>query len=56
MHLALSAAARGRRVAEADRWKLDGYDSYDRSVDPQARADMVIKLDDPRHPAVRWAD
>jgi hypothetical protein len=53
VHLAVSAAARARRTPEADAWTLPAFDSYDATVDPAALADVVVKLDDPRHPAVR---
>jgi hypothetical protein len=53
VHLALSAAARARRTPPAQQWTLPAYDNYDRVVRPAERADVVIKLNDPRHPAVR---
>jgi hypothetical protein len=53
IHLALSAAARARRTSADDAWTLPAYDAYDAEVRPVETADVVIKLDDPRHPAIR---
>lgn len=53
IHLAMSTAARARRTTAGDAWTLPAYDTYDRTVRPTDVADVVIKLDDPRHPAVR---
>jgi hypothetical protein len=53
VHLALSAAARRRRVppADADR-ELPAFDRYDADVGPVDSADVVVRCDDPRHLAV----
>jgi hypothetical protein len=53
VHLAMSAAARQRRTPAADAWTLPAFDRYDDEVRPADLADVVVKLDDPRHPAVR---
>jgi len=53
LHLAMSAAARARHTAQDQAWTLPAYDAYDRDVRPIETADIAIKLDDPRHPAVR---
>ncbi len=52
IHLALSRAARKRTVPEDRRWTLPAFDRYDIDVDPVGLADVVIRYDDPRHPAV----
>ena len=52
VHLQVSAAARARRTSDADAWTLPAFDRYDAEVDPAALADVVIKLDDPAHPAL----
>jgi hypothetical protein len=52
VHLEVSAAALGRRTPEPDRWTLPAYARYDVEVDPSAFADVVVRLDDPRHPAL----
>lgn len=53
VHLAVSAAARRRRVpAEAAIRELPAYDRYDAEVAPASVADIVVRCDDPRHPAL----
>jgi hypothetical protein len=52
VHLALSRAARKRQVPQDRRWTLPAFDRYDIDVDPVGLADVVIRYDDPRHPAV----
>jgi hypothetical protein len=49
IHLSLSAAALARRTPEDLAWTLDAFDGYE----DQITADVVIKVDDPRHPALR---
>lgn len=53
IHLAMSAAARSRLTADGERWTLPVFDAYDRDARPGEIADVVVKLDDPRRPAVR---
>jgi hypothetical protein len=50
VHLALSPAALSRRTPADQHWTLPALDRYEREV--AATADVVVKLDDPRHPAV----
>lgn len=52
IHLAVGAAARTRRTAPDWAWTLPAFDAYDRDVDPVRTADVVVRLDDPRHPAI----
>jgi hypothetical protein len=52
VHLDLSPAALARRTPEPLAWTLPAYARYTREVNPAALADVVVKLDDPRHPAV----
>jgi hypothetical protein len=52
VHLELSAAALDRRTAAEQRWTLPAYARYDAEVDPAAFADVVVRLDDPRRPAL----
>ena len=53
VHVALSAAARARRVPpEAAERELPAWDRYDDEVRPATWADIVVRADDPRHPAV----
>jgi hypothetical protein len=49
VHLWLSPAALKRRVP--DEWALPAYARYEAEVDPVALADIVIRVDDPNHPA-----
>jgi hypothetical protein len=55
VHLALAAGARARRTDPDWAWTLPAHDRYDREVDPMSRADVVIRWNDPQHPAVRIA-
>jgi hypothetical protein len=55
VHLAMSPAARKRRTPEAEAWTLPAFDEYDIRVRPVEIADVVVRYDDPRHPAVRYA-
>jgi hypothetical protein len=50
VHVRLSPAALARRTEED--WTLPAYDRYRAEVDPEAVADVVVRADDPRHPAV----
>jgi hypothetical protein len=53
VHVALSPAARARRVPDADMEReLPAYDRYDQQARPVDRSDVVVRADDPRHPAV----
>jgi hypothetical protein len=54
VHLAQSPATRARHTPADDGWTLPAFDAYDDEVRPAEVADAVVKLDDPRHPAVRW--
>ncbi|MEV6880279.1 uridine kinase [Amycolatopsis sp. NPDC051128] len=50
VHLWLSPAALRRRVPDA--WAVPAYERYEAEVDPGALADVVVRVDDPRHPAL----
>jgi hypothetical protein len=52
VHLSMSPAALARRTAPADRWTLPAYERYADEVDPAQLADVVVRVDDPRHPAM----
>jgi hypothetical protein len=52
VHLSLSAAALHRRTEEDLRWTLPAYTRYGDEVDPASFADVVVRVDDPRHPAL----
>ncbi|MFF9342136.1 uridine kinase [Streptomyces sp. NPDC014773] len=49
VHLRLSAAALARRTGET--WALPAFARYETEVDPVGTADVVVRADDPRHPA-----
>jgi hypothetical protein len=53
VHLAVDAAARARLTAPDWRWTLPAYDAYERDVQPQRHAEIVVRRNDPRHPAIR---
>jgi hypothetical protein len=53
VHLEMSQAALARRTAAEDRWTLPAYARYVTEVDPALLADAVVRVDDPRHPALR---
>jgi hypothetical protein len=52
VHLEMSAAALARRTPVDDRWTLPAYERYAEEVSPALLADVVVRMDDPRHPAV----
>jgi hypothetical protein len=56
VHLSLSAAALRRRTRAGEQWTVPAYERYDHEVDPASLADMVVRMDDPRHPALVEAD
>ncbi|MEU8437787.1 uridine kinase [Streptomyces sp. NPDC029216] len=51
VHVSLSAGALGRRTDPAERWTLPAYARYAREVGPESAADVLVRADDPRHPA-----
>jgi hypothetical protein len=52
IHLHLGAAALRRRSSPADAWTLEAFARYADEIDPLACADVTVRVDDPRHPAV----
>jgi hypothetical protein len=52
VHLELSAAALDRRTGADERWTLPALARYREEVGPAAFADVVVRLDDPRRPAL----
>jgi hypothetical protein len=52
VHLELSPAALARRTPDGERWTLPAFQRYADEVDPALLADVVIRVDDARHPAV----
>ena len=52
VHLHLGDAALRRRTADEERWTLPAFGRYAVDVSPLAVADVVVRVDDPRHPAI----
>ena len=52
VHLVLSSAALARRTDPALRWTLPAFARYAAEVAPASFADVVVRADDPRHPAL----
>ncbi|AXG82388.1 nucleoside/nucleotide kinase family protein [Streptomyces paludis] len=51
VHLRLSPAALRRRTEAGERWTLPAFERYEAEEDPARAADVVVRADDPRHPA-----
>lgn len=52
VHLALRPATLRRLTAPEEEWTLPAYERYAAEVDPETVADLVVRADDPRHPAL----
>ena len=52
VHLWLSSGALGRRVPGSEHWTLPAYARYESEADPVNLADVAVRYDDPRHPAL----
>jgi hypothetical protein len=52
VHLDMSDAALARRLDPGWHWTLPAYRRYRDEVAPQEWADVVVRMDDPRHPAL----
>ncbi|MEV7964399.1 uridine kinase [Sphaerisporangium sp. NPDC088356] len=52
VHLWLSPGALARRTGEDQRWTLPAYARYEDEAAPLDTADVVVRVDDPRHPAI----
>ena len=52
VHLECSAAALARRTPTEEQWTLPAYERYLDEVGPADFADLVVRLEDPRRPAV----
>lgn len=51
VHLRLSPAALLRRTPQDERWTLPAFERYESEVGPGEVADVLVRADDPRHPA-----
>ncbi|WP_395292890.1 uridine kinase [Kitasatospora hibisci] len=52
VHLALTPAALARRTAPEERWTLPAFARYEAETGPAEAADLTVRVDDPRHPAL----
>ncbi|GII99765.1 hypothetical protein CLV28_1103 [Sediminihabitans luteus] len=52
VHLAVRPETLARRVAADDAWTLPAYARYRAETDPERVADVVVRVDDARHPAL----
>jgi len=52
VHLTVRPATLARRTPEEDRWTLPAFSRYDEETEPTQLADVVVHVDDPRHPAL----
>jgi hypothetical protein len=52
VHLSMTAAALARRTAAEEAWTLPAYQRYAEEQDPVETADISVRCDDPRHPAL----
>jgi hypothetical protein len=52
VHLLMTPAALARRLDPDHRWTLPAYERYAAEVAPETFADVVVRADDPDHPAV----
>lgn len=52
VHLWLSEGALTRRTPADQLWTVPAYERYGDEVDPSAAADIVVRMDDARHPAL----
>lgn len=52
VHLHLTSAAMSRRTDQRDQWTLSALARYEAERTPDDTADVVIRADDPRHPAL----
>lgn len=52
VHLRMSPSALARRTPAAEAWTLDALARYATDVDPESVADLVVRCDDPAHPAL----
>ncbi|MGW1765647.1 uridine kinase [Streptomyces sp. NPDC002073] len=51
VHVGLSAGALARRTRESERWTLPAFARYESETEPTEAADVLVRADDPRHPA-----
>ncbi|MDM7831003.1 nucleoside/nucleotide kinase family protein [Cellulomonas edaphi] len=52
VHLAVRPATLVRRTPPESAWTLEAFDLYESRATPTLAADVVVRVDDPRHPAL----
>ncbi|MGW1177968.1 uridine kinase [Kitasatospora sp. NPDC002543] len=52
VHLALGPAALARRTPADEQWTLPAFARYETETVPAEAADVTVRVDDPRHPAL----
>ncbi|MFJ2775153.1 uridine kinase [Kitasatospora sp. NPDC087315] len=52
VHLALTPAALARRTPPDEQWTLPAFARYEAETTPAETADLTVRVDDPRHPAL----
>ncbi|WP_236788811.1 uridine kinase [Amycolatopsis sp. GM8] len=52
VHLSVSPNALRRRLPDGEHWALPAFARYEEEVRPAEAADILVRVDDPRHPAV----
>jgi hypothetical protein len=54
VHLHMTSGALARRTPASEQWRLPAYERYEAEVDASSFADAVVRVDDSRHPAIRF--
>jgi len=52
VHLSVRAETLARSTPPEQRWTLPAFSRYADEVAPESQADVVVRMDDPRHPAL----
>ena len=52
VHLAMTPAALARRTPPDEHWTLAAFARYESETGPAEAADVTVRVDDPRHPAL----
>ncbi|MFI9330294.1 uridine kinase [Kitasatospora sp. NPDC052868] len=52
VHLALTPGALARRTPSEEQWTLPAFARYEAETAPAEAADLTVRVDDPRHPAL----
>ncbi|MFG3055175.1 uridine kinase [Kitasatospora sp. NPDC048239] len=52
VHLALTPGALARRTPPEEQWTLPAFARYEAETAPAEAADLTVRVDDPRHPAL----